>query len=205
MSTDWQPGQRVAIETDAGLVRSLLLRDLTGDVERWSGAGERSKNLWKPELPPRVYLERLIEVCDQRRTFVLGIFPDRAREAAGEPIGYLKLQLGPRPGGLEAIPTVVIGEPRLEGHGVGSNATRAVNYFALTRLGATQIAPPVYAENVGVVRLLLASGYAERLRYRETAPSGSEREVLVLSIAAADWHARLPSAAARFHVRALAE
>ncbi len=143
-------------------------------------------------------MRALVSACDQKERFAFLV-----SEAQGAtPIGLLKAQLSRTEAGVWVIPTILIGDPELDGQRLGSEAVGMFNWYALTELGATGVSLRFYEDNAVTRRLAESHGYhLARSEVERTATA--TRTVLVYEIAAADWLEQQRDRYQHFSFRAL--
>lgn len=176
---------------------TLVDADLDGDIDRWAGSESRTTFIWKPKLSPRDYMSGLIRYCNNRDTFVFGIWSLEEKCL----VGYRKMQVieedhgrGPE---RTAIPTVVIGDT-FAGHSYGQDAGNLVDWFMVECVGATAIEGRIYEENVGTWQLAERLGYELNRTSEEKGQGGSSRKVRHYVLFAEELKARIFDASAGY-------
>lgn len=175
-NASWSPGNRVSIVGPRLRVRSLSEVDLEASVEVWTGSKERTAHVWKPNMSSRDYMRGLIHHCDNRATFVLGIWSF----AENGMVGYRKVQIVEEDHGRgperTAVPTSVIGD-EFAGKSYGQEAGHQANWFFIKHAGVTAFSPRIYEANEQTWRLVERLGYRLSRTSQERVPNGALRTV----------------------------
>jgi len=127
-------------------------------------------------MSSRDYMRGLIHHCDNRATFVLGIWSF----AENGMVGYRKVQIVEEDHGRgperTAVPTSVIGD-EFAGKSYGQEAGHQANWFFIKHAGVTAFSPRIYEANEQTWRLVERLGYRLSRTSQERVPNGALRTV----------------------------